>query len=60
MNEALESENESEKVVREVIEHQASKKVRITEIYSPSLKNKLLIKNSKVPIVSSYRKRLEL
>jgi hypothetical protein len=41
MDEAQESENESEKVVREVIEQQASKQVRITEIYSPSLKNKL-------------------
>lgn len=42
MDKESSSEKDSDKVVREVIQDQhALKKVRITEIYSPSLKNKL-------------------
>ena len=40
----MSSENESEKIVKETIENSyGNKKVRISHVYSPSLKNRLKI-----------------
>ena len=47
----LESDsNESEKIVQTSYEDELTKRVKITSIYSPSFKNKLILRNVKIPI----------
>jgi hypothetical protein len=42
--------NKSEKIVQTSYQDELTKKVKITSIYSPSLKNRLILRNVKIPI----------
>ena len=42
--------NKSEKIVQTSYQDELTKKVKITSIYSPSLKNWLILRNVKIPI----------